>query len=122
MNNQNQIVRDFTYVDLRRPSRVGPVRMKLNDRLTPQVSKVQAACSGLFFEVSSQYNQPSKGVHDSWVYDLAVVQDRAVYGQTTDLRPPAPPRAINELFSDRDKTHSNRTRKKSALIASVFLH
>jgi hypothetical protein len=35
------------------------------DTKTHQVSKVQATCSGLFFEVSSQYNQPSKGVYDS---------------------------------------------------------
>ena len=33
--------------------------------LDPQVRKVLAACSGLFFEVNSQYNQPSKGVYDS---------------------------------------------------------
>lgn len=33
--------------------------------LDPQVRKVQAACSGLFFEVNSEYTWPSKGVYDS---------------------------------------------------------
>jgi hypothetical protein len=41
-------------------------RQDLNLRpLDPQVRKVSAACSGLFFEVSFQYNQPSKGVYGS---------------------------------------------------------
>lgn len=38
---------------------------RIDLRLDPQVRKVSAACSGLFFEVSSQYNQPSKGVYGS---------------------------------------------------------
>jgi hypothetical protein len=33
--------------------------------LDPQVRKVSTACSGLFFEVSSQCIWPSKGVYDS---------------------------------------------------------
>jgi hypothetical protein len=39
-------------------------RRELSPRpFDPQVSKVHAACSGLFFEVSSKHTWPSKGVY-----------------------------------------------------------
>jgi hypothetical protein len=47
-------------------------RRELSPRpFDPQLRKVQAACSGLFFEVNSKYTWQSKGVYGSAATHLA---------------------------------------------------
>jgi hypothetical protein len=57
--------------------------------LDPQVRKVSAACSGLFFEVSSQYNQPSKGVYDQIDQLRVVTRRETLHGAASALEPVA---------------------------------